>query len=298
MENIKDKLKKKLSKDLGNTLFDMKDMPIENTDISDTVTILLSRFNQVQKDFQLNIVSQNDRDLSLDKLRVATLKLINSLPEKEPSKDRFFLHEEKSLIEISKEYSKCKSVFVTIINWLQSNINELSYSTEDKFSLKNEAKKSFVIQSDFSFSIYGFYIKISYNLLDVTYEYADEKLDGYDSYINRLLLYKEISFDLRDALDFALEDSKKNENMNIMVFSLEGNNIINSVDGYVEDRNYEMDSGEFEGFLDEGQWHESMSERALIYTKDKLWSQRFVKKLIELKQIVRKIETLKKETLS
>jgi|GEM_PF-4429265 len=296
MEDIKDKLKQKLAKDLGNTLFEMKDIPIENTDVSDTVTILLSRFNQVQKDFQLNIVSKNDRDLSLDKLRVDTLKLINSIPKIEPSKDRFLIHEEKSLIEISEEYSKCKNVFVAIVNWLQSNINELGYSTEDKFPLKNKDKKSFVIQSDFSFSIYGFHVKISYNLLDVSYEYEDDK--SHDSYINRLLLYKEISFDLRDALDFALEDSKKSENINIMVFSLEGNNIISSVDGYVEDRNYLMDSGKFLGFLDEGEWHESMNERVSISTKDKLWSQRFVKKLIELKQVAIKIETLNKGTLT
>ena len=82
-EDLKLKLKKELSKDLkkGILLFDK--YINYSSDLYDEYVILEGRFHQTIRDFSQNIITKEERDLSLDKLRVVLLELIKKLKDED-----------------------------------------------------------------------------------------------------------------------------------------------------------------------------------------------------------------------
>lgn len=77
--DIRQILKKELEKDLGKAILLTKKHLGNNTEDENEITLLLSRFNQINKEFNQNIISRADKELSLDKIRVSLINCIDSI---------------------------------------------------------------------------------------------------------------------------------------------------------------------------------------------------------------------------
>lgn len=108
-----------------------------NTEISlfDEAIIQQSRYNQVKKDFDLNVLTKENRDLVLDKIRISVLACINSIKIndlKESTSDKILDSESHILIQKEELRTQMKEVLNEVGIDLKSIFQKGSVSIKEE----------------------------------------------------------------------------------------------------------------------------------------------------------------------
>ena len=201
LNEIKANLKQELSYDNLETLGSLKRYVSISSNLYDEIILQESRLRQINKDFQLNIVSRADKDLGADKVRLSTLERI----KRRQNKDR--LKNKKGHLQFINEVERENQLYLenreklnNTLNWWKDKMEYLefehtTYETEkddgDIYTITEKEK-----YENFKFTHYGSIINISYDINQIR---IDKSLKVYyDRYI-------EIELNLKELFDIRLE---------------------------------------------------------------------------------------------
>lgn len=136
VKEIKINLKKLLASSLGRVIEELTNLLDSDTTLFDEVIIHQSRYNQVKKDFDLNILTKENRDLVLDKIRSSILACINLIKEVDLIKAPGSSLSSESHILIEKEELRLQ--IKEILG--EVGVDLKSIIEQDRFSIKDEIK--------------------------------------------------------------------------------------------------------------------------------------------------------------